>query len=73
MSRRTRSAGSRCHSRQATNSPGSVSRSAEHVRERLRRRLLHRQHLDARAADQQVIALALDRRVRDEVVEVRVA
>jgi len=35
-------------------------------------RLLHREHLDDAVADQKVIAVAVDGRIRDEVVEVRV-
>lgn len=35
-------------------------------------RLLHRQHPDLAIADEQVVPVALDRRVRHEVVQVRV-
>ena len=45
---------------------------AEEERERLARRFLRGQHLDEAMADHEVIALALDRGIRDEVVEVRV-
>ena len=72
ISRRIRSLGMRCHSRHAMNSPGISYRSCEQVRERLARRLLHRQHLDDAIADQQVVAMALDGGVRDEVVQMRV-
>ena len=44
----------------------------QHVRERLRRGLLHRKELDPVTADEKVIAVAFDRRVRDEVVEIAV-
>ena len=43
-----RSLGMRCHSRQAMNSPGIVVQVLQQVRERLARRLLHREHLDER-------------------------
>ena len=41
-------------------------------RERLARRLLHREHLDDAVADQQVVSVAVDGGIRDEVVQVRV-
>ena len=41
-------------------------------RERLARRLLRREHLDDAVADQQVVAVAVDGGVGDEVVQVRV-
>ena len=41
-------------------------------RERLARRLLRREHLDDAVADQQVVSVAVDRGVGDEVVQVRV-
>ena len=44
----------------------------EQVGKRLARRLLHRQHLDELATDGQMVAVAFDRRVGDEVVQVRV-
>ena len=44
----------------------------QHVRERLRRRLLHRQHLDAVVVDVEMVAVALDRGVRHVEVQVRV-
>ena len=44
----------------------------EHVRERRARWLLHREHLDARFADLEMRAKALQRRVGDEEVEVGV-
>ena len=49
---------------------GNCEQVAEHVGEGLARRLLHRQHLDLLRADHQVIAVALDRRIGDEVVQV---
>ena len=39
---------------------------------RVTRRPLHRQHVHELVADRQVIAVAVDRRVRDEVIQVRV-
>ena len=44
----------------------------EQVREGLARWLLHRQHLDPLAADHEVIAVAVDGRIGDEVIEMRV-
>ena len=51
---------------------GDLVQVLQQKRERLARRLLHRQHLDDAVADQEVIAVAVDGRIRDEVVEVRV-
>ena len=72
MSRRTRSARQSLPFQAGDELPGQRQQIAEHVRERLRRRLLHRQHLDRVPPDDQVVAVALDGGVRDEVVEVRV-
>ena len=44
----------------------------EHLRERGARRLLHRQHLHPRRVELQVVAMAVEPAVGDEVVEVRV-
>ena len=52
--------------------PGHVVEVLEHVRERLPGRLLHREHLDVPVIDVQMAAVALHRRIRDEVIEVRV-
>ena len=54
------------------NSPGSGDEIRQHVRERLGRRLLHRQHLDRVSPNHQMVAVALDGRIRDEVVQMRV-
>ena len=51
---------------------GNLVQVLQQKRERLARRLLHRQHLDDAVADQQVVAVAVDRGVGDEVVQVRV-
>src|SRR5688572_10014641 len=40
--------------------------------ERVARRLLHREHLNETVPDEQVIPVAFDGRIRDEVIEVRV-
>jgi hypothetical protein len=45
----------------------------EHEAERLTRRLLHRQGLDEPIAHDQVIAITVDSRISDEVVEVTIA
>ena len=48
---------------------GDLVQVLQQERERLARRLLHRQHLDEAVTDHQVVAMAVDGRVRHEVVE----
>ena len=45
---------------------------AKQMREGAARRLLHREHLHAVLADLQVVAVALDRRIRDEIIQMGV-
>ena len=51
---------------------GDLVQVLQQERERLARRLLHREHLDDAVADQEVVAVAVDGGIRDEVVQVRV-
>ena len=44
----------------------------QQMRKRVTRRLLHRQDFHELVADRQVIAVAVDRRVSDEIIQVRV-
>ena len=50
---------------------GNRDQVAEDVREGLARRLLHREDLYLLRADHQVISVTIDRRIGDEVVQVR--
>ena len=51
---------------------GNLVQVLQQERERLARRLLHREHLDDAVADQQMVAVAVDGGIGDEVVQMRV-